>query len=60
MLVKIIDNIQVVVRNIHVRFEDDLGEKFSFGVTLEELKIYTVNKQGEPEFIDRTKKVYEN
>lgn len=29
-------------------------------MTLEELKIFTVNKKDEPEFIDRTKKTYEN
>ena len=56
MLVKIIDNMQVTIKNIHIRFQDQISEKFSCGVTLEELKIYTVNKAGQPEFIDRTKK----
>ena len=60
MVVKIIDNIQITVKNIHVRFEDDISQKYSFGFTLEELNIYTVNRNGEPEFIDRTKKEYEN
>lgn len=60
MVVKIIDNIQVTIKNIHVRYEDEITKNYSFGVTLEELKIYTVNRHGEPEFIDRTKKEYQN
>ena len=46
MLTKIIDNVQVTIRDIHIRYEDELTKKYSFGVTLEELKIYTVNKNG--------------
>lgn len=60
MVTKIIDNIQVTVKDIHVRYEDDITNQYSFGVTLEELKIFTVNNNGQPEFIDRTKKEYEN
>ena len=56
MIVRIIDNIQVTVKDIHIRYEDEITKKYSFGVTLEELKIFTVNKNDEPEFIDRTKK----
>ena len=56
MVVKIIDNIQITVKNIHVRYEDQITKSYSFGFTLEELQIYTVNKHGEPEFIDRAKK----
>lgn len=48
MAVKIIDNVQVVVRDIHVRFEDCINNKFSFGITLEELKVFTVNRNGKP------------
>lgn len=47
---------QVTIKNIHIRYEDEITKKYSFGITLDELKIYTVNKQGEPEFIDRSKK----
>lgn len=56
MMVKILDNIQVTIKDIHVRYEDEITQKYSFGVTLEELRVYTVNKKGEPDFIDRTKK----
>lgn len=48
MVAKIIDNIQVTIKDIHVRYQDDLTKKYSFGVTLEELKIFTVNAKGEP------------
>ena len=44
MVVRIIDNIQVTVKDIHIRYEDEITKKYSFGVTLEELKIFTVNK----------------
>lgn len=56
MVTRIIDNLQVTIKDIHIRYEDEITKKYSFGVTLEELKIYTVNKKGEPEFIDRSKK----
>lgn len=46
MVTKIIDNIQVTVKDIHVRYEDDITNQYSFGVTLEELKIFTVNNNG--------------
>jgi len=48
MIVKIIDNIHVIVKDIHIRFEDEITQKYSFGITLEELKIFTVNKHDEP------------
>ena len=44
MVVRIIDNIQVTVKDIHIRYEDEITKKYSFGVTLEEVKIFTVNK----------------
>lgn len=55
MITKVIDNVQVVIKNIHVRCEDELTKKYSFGITLEELKIFTINKQGQAEFVDRSK-----
>ena len=55
MVVKIIDNLQVTIRDIHIRYEDTLSKTFAFGVTLEELKLYTVNSKGEPEYVDRSR-----
>ncbi len=56
MIVKIIDNLQVTIKDIHIRYEDQIYNEYSFGATLEELKIFTVNENDEPVFIDRTKK----
>ena len=56
LLVKIIDNVQVTVRNIHVRFENDLNpaSPFSVGLCLEEVLMYTTNAKWQREFVDRT------
>ena len=35
MVTKIIDNIQVTVRDIHIRYEDEITHNYSFGITLE-------------------------
>ena len=60
MIMKIVDNIQITVKNIHIRFEDSISKKYAFGVTLQELLIQTVNKEGKPEFIDRTDQKFKN
>ena len=57
---KIIDNLQITVKNIHLRFEDEISKTYAFGVTLEELKMFTVNKNDEPEFVDRTSAKYKD
>jgi hypothetical protein len=44
IIMRIISNIQVVANDIHIRFEDEVTNCFAFGVTLEEMKICTVNK----------------
>jgi vacuolar protein sorting-associated protein 13A/C len=35
MVSKIIDNVEVTVKNIHIRYEDEITKKYSFGITLE-------------------------
>ena len=60
LVVKIIDNLQVTIKDIHIRYEDHLTNEYSFGVTLEELKVYTVNQQNKPEYVDRGKPEYAN
>lgn len=35
MIMKIIDNLQIVIKDIHLRFEDEITKEYSFGVTLE-------------------------
>lgn len=54
---KIIDNIQVTIKNIHIRFED-VGSgprtpQYSLGFTLQELAINTTNQNWEKTFYDR-------
>ncbi len=51
---KIIDNLQITIKNIHVRFEDTINNKYSWGFCLDKIEIYTTNKNGEKIFVDRT------
>lgn len=53
----IIDNLQVTVKNIHVRYEDsisDPGHPFAAGLTLGELSAYSTNEHWAPTFIQST------
>ena len=55
-IIKILDNVQITIRNIHLRYEDDLQIKdcpFSLGFTLKELSIKTTNASWETSFFDR-------
>lgn len=54
MTKKIVDNIQVTIRNVHVRFEDTLTKRYSWGFCLDKIETFTINKDGEKTFIDRT------
>lgn len=41
---RIIDNIQIQIKNIHIRFENSIvKEQYSFGVTLAELRVFTTD-----------------
>jgi len=53
---KVIDNIQISIKNIHVRYEDsaNFSQPLSLGLTMEKLDIETTNENWESEFIDRT------
>ncbi|KOS20149.1 Vacuolar protein sorting-associated protein 13 [Escovopsis weberi] len=51
---KIADNLQITVRNIHVRYEDSIsapGHPFALGVTLEEFSAVSTDGQWHPTFI---------
>lgn len=53
---KIIDNIEIKISNIHLRYEDSQtfpGEVFSFGATLESFIVTTTNSQWEETFVAR-------
>ncbi|KAI0639418.1 vacuolar protein sorting-associated protein 13 [Trametes polyzona] len=55
LVTKIINNLQVTVRNIHIRYEDKLsvpGHPFAAGVTLAGFTAVSVNEKWQPAFID--------
>ncbi|KAI1434010.1 vacuolar protein sorting-associated protein 13 [Xylaria sp. CBS 124048] len=59
LVTKIVDNLQVTIKNIHVRYEDSIsapGHPFALGVTLEEFSAISTNGEWEPTFIQNTSK----
>lgn len=66
---RIIDNLQLEIKNVHLRIEQkdavkinqsgnkvsDPSNNFSMGLTVENVDIYTVSNTGARTFIDRTK-----
>ena len=57
---KIIDNVEVVLKDIHIRYEDFSGPHapISLGVALEELKAETTDENWKPAFVKDTPKTY--
>ncbi len=57
---RIIDNLQVNIKSIHIRFENEGVEglhdemKYSWGITLDRLEIYTTDDNWKKKFFDRT------
>lgn len=54
LVTKIVDNLQVTVKNIHVRYEDAIsapGHPFALGVTLEEFSAISTDGEWKPAFI---------
>lgn len=54
---KIINNLQVTVKNIHIRYEDNLsvpGHPFAAGITLAGFTAVSVNEKWQPAFIEST------
>ncbi|EIW86715.1 vacuolar protein sorting-associated protein 13 [Coniophora puteana RWD-64-598 SS2] len=52
---KIINNLQITVKNIHIRYEDKLsvpGHPFAAGVTLASFTAVSVNEKWQPAFIE--------
>lgn len=41
--IRALDNIQFSIRNIHLRFEDNITKQYSFGLTLESIEVFTCN-----------------
>ncbi|SPQ24240.1 69ce8ed1-3762-4d61-b82d-7a61ebbcd3f7 [Thermothielavioides terrestris] len=54
LVTKIVDNLQVTVKNIHVRYEDAIsapGHPFALGITLEEFSAVSTDSEWTPTFI---------
>ncbi|GAA5859573.1 hypothetical protein JCM8547_006147 [Rhodosporidiobolus lusitaniae] len=54
LVTKIVDNLQIEIRNIHVRYEDNLsvpGHPFSGGITLSRFSAVSTDSNWEPTFI---------
>ena len=54
MVTKIVDNLQITVKNIHVRYEDSIsapGHSFALGVTLEEFSAVSTDGEWKPTYI---------
>lgn len=56
---KIVDNLQFTMKNIHIRYEDNIsdpGHPFSAGITLKELSALSTDDEWKPKFITETTK----
>ena len=54
MVLKILDNLQVKFKNVHIRIEAPFdNNRTSFGISLEEMFVVNTNEKWEEEFIDR-------
>ncbi|KAK6541287.1 hypothetical protein TWF694_008645 [Orbilia ellipsospora] len=54
LVTKIVDNLQVTIKNIHIRYEDSIstpGHPFALGFTLEEFSAISTNENWQPIFI---------
>lgn len=54
LVTKIIDNVQVSIKNVHIRYEDNVsnpGHPFAAGVTLSEVSALSTNGEWVPTFI---------
>lgn len=54
LVTRVIDNVQITVRNIHIRYEDKISNPlhpFSIGITLAELSAVSTDGNWEPTFV---------
>ncbi|KAF9270221.1 DUF1162-domain-containing protein [Marasmius fiardii PR-910] len=57
LIAKIVNNIQITIKNIHIRYEDKLsvpGHPFAAGITLAGFTAVSVDKDWRPAFIEST------
>eukprot|EP01084_Bolivina_argentea_P157445 274378_1 len=56
MIEKVIDNIHVIVKKVHIRYEDNVKKRdFSFGIAMQSLTAITTNESWEPVFLAQSK-----
>ncbi|CCJ30884.1 unnamed protein product [Pneumocystis jirovecii] len=54
LITKIVDNLQIIIKNIHIRYEDNISDPehpFSIGITLSGFSAISTNDKWEPIFI---------
>jgi vacuolar protein sorting-associated protein 13A/C len=57
LVTKIVDNLQITVKNIHVRYEDSIsapGHPFALGLTLQEFSAVSTDGEWKPTYIQDT------
>ena len=57
LVTKIVDNLQITVKNIHIRYEDSIsapGHPFALGLTLEEFSATSTDGEWKPTYIQDT------
>lgn len=57
LVTKIVDNLQITVKNIHVRYEDSIsapGHPFALGLTLQEFSAISTDGEWKPTYIQDT------
>ena len=59
LITKIVDNLQINLKDIHVRIENqdtlEPENSFSLGITLQEIDLYTTDEHWKRVYLDRTK-----
>lgn len=58
LVTKIVDNLQITIKNIHVRYEDSIsapGHPFGLGITLDEISAVSTDGQWKPTYIQNSK-----
>jgi vacuolar protein sorting-associated protein 13A/C len=56
LVTKIVDNLQISINNIHIRYEDDVsnpGHRFALGITLHKLSAQSTDGQWNETFIEQ-------
>ncbi|PPQ64275.1 hypothetical protein CVT24_008413 [Panaeolus cyanescens] len=57
LITKVINNVQITVKNVHIRYEDNMsvpGHPFAAGITLAGFTAESVNNEWRPAFIEST------